>query len=166
MPDDDLSARAFGPAFKRFLEQSVTGMPVEDSPLDLRVRDHVGADPSTLETVSRSFRLTDRPNVQVGLDAYLAGEGRSAEAFGFVSRHSSIRGTSLSELVARSRPALFGSAVVQIGPVTSVRVELDDGRSMTCIDAALLLLTTEHGPWRCSSRATRASSRTGGSACR
>ena len=45
-----------------------------------------------------------------------------------------------------SRPGFFGGASVQIGPVGHVHVDVGGGRTLTCIETGLLLLTTEHGP--------------------
>ena len=76
MDEQQVSARDFGAAFKGFLEQAATGVPPEEPVFARRFREHLGVDPTTLEIVSQQFEVTDRPNVQVALDAYLEGEGR------------------------------------------------------------------------------------------
>jgi hypothetical protein len=144
---DDLSARDFGAAFKGFLEQAATGVEAEEPIFARRLRQHLGVDPSTLEIVSRGFEAVDRPNLQVALDAYLAGEGRGAETIGFVSPYAGFRSTSITELIAQPRAGFFSDgAGVQEGPVEYAEVELGEGRSLTCIDSALLLVATRDGP--------------------
>ena len=146
MHDDELSPRAFGASFRTFLEQAATGVPAEDSVFSERLRAHLGVDPAGLEIVTHSFSQVDRPNVQVALDAYLEGDGRSAEALGFLVPNASFRAVMLTDLILRSRPGFFGGASVQIGPVGHVHVDVGGGRTLTCIETGLLLLTTEHGP--------------------
>jgi hypothetical protein len=151
MPDDELasdalSSRAFGASFRTFLEQAATGIPAEDSVFTERLRAHLGAEPAGLEVVTHTFSQVDRPNVQVALDAYLEGDGRSAEALGFLVPNASFRAVVLTDLIFRSRPGFFGGPSVQIGPVAHLQVDIGGGRSLTCIESGLLLLTTEHGP--------------------
>ena len=104
MPNDDLSAREFGAAFKGFLEQAANGVPVEEPIFARRIREHLGADPTTLEIVGQTLEVTDRPNLQLALDSYLEGDGRSAERLGFVAE--SFVAMSLTTLIA---PAERGS---------------------------------------------------------
>src|SRR5437870_2072687 len=79
MTEEGLSAREFGAAFKGFLEQAVSDAPADDPFFLGKLRDHFGGDPSELPIVEQEFETTDRPNVQVALDAYLEPERRSAE---------------------------------------------------------------------------------------
>src|SRR5262245_17295940 len=143
MENEDLSARDFGAAFKGFLEQAATGVPVEEPVFAQRVRAHLGTDPAALEIVNRKFDALDRPNVQVALDAYLEGEGRSAEILGFTAPYAGFRATSITELIAPGSPSLFADRGVQPGPVEYVDVDVGAGKSLSCLGEALLFLTTE-----------------------
>jgi hypothetical protein len=146
MENEDLSARGFGAAFKGFLEQAATGVPVEEPVFAQRIREHLGTDPATLEIVNRSFDALDRPNVQVALDAYLEGEGRSAEILGFNAPYGGFHATSITQLIAQASPSLFGERGVQPGPVEYVDVDLGAGKTLSCLGEALLLVATENGP--------------------
>jgi cell division protease FtsH len=144
MPDDDLSARAFGPAFKGFLEQAANGVPAEEPIFARRIREHLGADPTTLEIVGQTLEVTERPNLQLALDSYLEEDGRSAERLGFVAE--SFVAMSLTMLIARGKTGLWGGGSVGEGPVGYAHVDVGEGKLLACIDSALLLLTTESGP--------------------
>ena len=122
MTHDELSPRAFGASFRTFLEQAATGIPVEDSVFSERVRAHLGVDPAVLEVVTHTFSQVDRPNVQVALDAYLEGDGRSAETLGFIVPNA-FRAVTLTDLIFRSRPGFFGGPSVQVGPVGHLQVD-------------------------------------------
>jgi len=83
--EQPLSARDFGAAFKGFLEQAVTDGPEDDPPFVVRIREHVGAEPSALSVVSQEFEYTDHANVQIALDALLNADGGTPEILGFAS---------------------------------------------------------------------------------
>jgi hypothetical protein len=146
MADEPLSASDFGTAFKGFLEQAASGVPTEEPIFARRLRDHLGVDPAALPVVSQEFSITDRPNVQVALDAYLEGKGRSAEILGFVTPYGRLRGSSITDLLARTRGGFVGESSVQEGPVEYVHVDLGEGKSVMCIDTALVLVTSDNGP--------------------
>jgi hypothetical protein len=73
--EEQLSAREFGSAFKGFLEQAANGVPDEEPMFARRIREHLGADPATLEVVGQTLEVQDRPNLQLALDAYLSQDG-------------------------------------------------------------------------------------------
>jgi hypothetical protein len=146
MTDDALSAREFGTAFKGFLEQASAGMPDSEPLFAQRLREHLGHDPATLPVVGQGFDPTDRPNLQVALDGYLGADGRSAETLGFAAPYGGFRGATFTDLIASRGSGLFGESHVAEGPVAYTHVDLGEGRSITCIESALLLVTTEHGP--------------------
>jgi hypothetical protein len=147
MDEQPLSAREFGTAFKGFLEQAVSDAPVEAPPFLALIREHLGAEPGTLPVVSQDFEGTERPNLQVALDAYLEPESRTAELVGVSSPLAGYQAIKLSMLLSPSRGGLMGRPEPEIGPVEYVDVDLGEGRVMTCIDSALLLVSTEAGPF-------------------
>jgi len=60
--EQPLSASEFGAAFKGFLEQAVTAGPEQEPPFVVRIREHLGAEPSALSVVSQDFESTDHAN--------------------------------------------------------------------------------------------------------
>jgi hypothetical protein len=99
--EGQLSARDFGAAFKNFLEEAAAGLPAQEPDLAPRIRAHLGAEPTSLPVVTRQFEMTDRPNVQVALDALTSAKGRSVEMVGISSAYLGFEGTSISRLVSR-----------------------------------------------------------------
>ena len=117
MQDDDISARDFGAAFKGFLEQAATGVPVEEPALRpaasvstsarTRPRSRLSAGSSTPSTVRTSrSRSTRSSTVRI----------ESAEALGFSAQYSGFRATSITELIAQPKPGLFGEGGRAGGP--------------------------------------------------
>jgi hypothetical protein len=146
MDKQPLSARDFGAAFKGFLEQAVGDAPEEAPPFLARIQEHLGVEPGSLPVVRQDFDGTERPNLQVALDAYLEPETREVELVGITSPYAGFQATSMSMLLAPSRGGLVSGPELSVGPVQYADVDLGEGRVMTCIDTALLLLSTEAGP--------------------
>src|SRR5947207_1686364 len=146
MPDESLSARDFGSAFKGFLEEASAGVPDRQPVFARRLREHIGADPATLPIVTQEFAVTERPNVQVALDAYLGQEGRSGDVVGFISQYAGFRGASITDLVAQRGSGFFGQSEACEGPVEYIHVDLGEGESITCVDSAMVFITDESGP--------------------
>jgi cell division protease FtsH len=132
------SAREFGAAFKSFLEQSVGEAPATESAFAAVIRAHLGADPATLPTVSDTHEVTDQPNLQLALDDWLGGPGRSFQALGVASEYKRIGGLGLGDLLAPAGGLLRAGPA--IGPVEWVTVRLDGGRTVTCLQFGLLLV--------------------------
>jgi hypothetical protein len=133
------SAREFGAAFKSFLEQSVGEAPATESAFAARIRTHLGADPATLPTVFDTHEVTDQPNLQLALDDWLGGPGRSFEALGVASEYKRIGGLGLGDLLAPAGGLLRAGPAV--GPVEWVTVRLDGDWTVTCLQFGLLLVT-------------------------
>jgi hypothetical protein len=140
MTDGPLSAEDFGPAFKAFLEQAIKAVPAEEPFFISRLRDHFGTDPSTLPIVREEFESSDHPNLQVAIDSFLEGEGRSADVFGVSTGLRQVMGMSFSDLLTRESPAPWGSPRVSPGPVEYMNVHLDEDRVLACIQLGLLLI--------------------------
>ncbi|HEX8134704.1 MAG TPA: ATP-binding protein, partial [Actinomycetes bacterium] len=133
------SAREFGAAFKSFLEQSVGEAPATESAFAARIRAHLDADPATLPIVSDIHEVTDQPNLQLAMDDWLGGPGRSSEALGVSSEYKRIGGLGLGDLLAPAGGLLRAGPAV--GPVEWVTVRLDGDRTVTCLQFGLLLVT-------------------------
>jgi hypothetical protein len=134
-----LSAREFGSAFKAFLEQSTAGPPDAEPVLAGRLRAHFAADPARLPIVAEEFEPAEHPNLQVALDAWLAGEGRTSEAIG-VAHDKRFGGLGLGDLIGPRGGTLFGGGELLPGPVEWVNRRLDGDRVLTCMQFGLLLV--------------------------
>jgi hypothetical protein len=86
-----------------------------ESAFAARIRTHLGADPATLPTVSDTHEVTDQPNLQLALDDWLGGPGRSFEALGVASEYKRIGGLGLGDLLAPAGGLLRAGPAV--GPV-------------------------------------------------
>jgi hypothetical protein len=76
-----LDPAGFTDLFRQLLETVVASVPGDASPFAGVVREHLGADPTTLPIVSETFDSWQHVNVQVALDAVLA-ESAPAETLG------------------------------------------------------------------------------------
>lgn len=138
MTDQEFSPEEFARTFQRFLEWLPMAAAREGS-VAARLREHFGADPSTYPVTSTTVPEYDRPNLQVGLDAYLSKPGRSAELLGLAAESPYLELT-LAQLVARAR-----GASVRPGPVGRTVVELDEGRLLPCVTMGLYLVSEGEG---------------------
>ena len=134
VPSEGFSAEEFGRTFQRFLE-SLPTLTASPTGVRARLREHFGTDPSGLPVASLEVPEYDRPNLQVALDAYLSREGRFAELLGFAAASQYVE-LSMSQLVARGR----GPGSLALGPVGRTVVDLDEGRSLTCVTQGLFLV--------------------------
>ncbi len=134
MSDDPaLSPAAFGRAFRRFLEEAVKGHEAEDPPFVARLAAHLGADPRALPILAEQFSTIEHPNVQAALDAWVSGEGRSAELVGMSAEQKRYVGLGFSDLVTPVRGGLMGDRGPQPGPVDYVNVAVGRGRVRACV---------------------------------
>jgi hypothetical protein len=159
--DEAISPSEFGRSFKGFLEQVARDPGEDDAIFRRRLLEHFGADPATLTVVEQSFELSELPNLQVALDAYLGEPGRSAELLGIAAPGREYMGISLSQLAAPSRPTLMPGMPdgPTEGPVEYTNVALGD-RVLPCVRyglylvdgeeerLAVLVSVREQGPWR------------------
>ena len=60
-------------AIKHLSEWAEQHAPQPRSPVRIRLREHFGCDPAELPVVSWPLEAWDRPNLQVAIDAWLAG---------------------------------------------------------------------------------------------
>jgi hypothetical protein len=88
-------------SFKSFIEPKSTHKALVEAPFCVRrLREHLGAEPTSLPIVSEAFAQHEHPNIRVALEDYLARNGRSAEILGVIGQLR-FMGQSLSELVER-----------------------------------------------------------------
>ena len=82
MLDDDLDLARFGSAFLAFMEAMTAAATPPQSPLIDRIQAHLGDDPAQHPVIAEEYDAFEHPNVQVALDAYLAGPERQADLVG------------------------------------------------------------------------------------
>ena len=147
MPDEPtLSTAAFGRAFRAFLEQSVSEQATEEPPFVTRLAEHLGANPRELPIVAEQFSAIEHPNVQVALDVWARGEGRSAELLGMSAEEKRYAGLGMADLISPVRGGLMGDRAPQPGPVDYANVAVARGRTMTCVQHGLYLLRDGERP--------------------
>ena len=135
-----LSPSAFGRAFRAFLEESVKGQEVEDPPFVARLADHLGADPRGLPILAEQMSVIEHPNVQAALDAWISGDGRSAELIGMSAEQKRYQGLGFSDLITPFSGGLMGDRAPRPGPVDYVNVPVARGRVRACVQHGLYLL--------------------------
>jgi hypothetical protein len=133
--DPPLEPEEFARAFQRLVDWAASAAPREES-FAARLREHFGTAVRAFPATRLDLAEVDRPNLQLALDAYLAGPDTSAELLGFAASLMHME-MSLSQLTARSRPGWS----LDIGPVARTMVELDEGRSLACVTMGLFLIT-------------------------
>src|SRR5260221_7051652 len=146
MPDDDLDPARFGAAFLAFLEAVSAAAAPPRSPLIERIQAHLGADSTQLPVIAEEYDAFEHPNVQVALEAYLAGPDRQAELVGVGVTNKRFMHVSLSDFLSQgglSGPfGLSGRSGVSLGPVEYVNFHLAAGRVLSCVQFGLYLVRT------------------------
>jgi hypothetical protein len=139
--DKDFSPAEFGSAYQRFMEWVHLQGRQEESSFAAILREHFGADPSTFPITTETIASYERPNLQLALDAYLAEPGRSHEVIGFGGAHQMMP-LSLASVVGKESAYLH----LTPGPVQRTLVELDEGRTVTCVAKGLYLVSGPGAP--------------------
>ena len=102
------------------------------------VAEHLGGGAARMPVVAASFSAWDQANLQLALDAALAREGWSAEVVGLAGQARHFHGLGLGDLMnARHFP---------VGSVEYATAEIGPGRTLACIDFAVLLIAAPEGP--------------------
>ena len=135
MADDDFAPARFGTAFKEFLEAVVAAATPAGIPLLDRIQAHLGADPAQLGVIVEEYDTLEHPNVQVALEAYLAGSGRSADLVGVSAVNKRFMAFGLSDLL--SRVPMHDQPPLAEGPVDYVNVHLAGERVLPCVQFGL-----------------------------
>ncbi len=122
----------FGAAFTDFVEAMQAAARRPDSPLLVRVREHLGADPNEVASTDAELPITEHPNLQLALDAVLA----DAEVIGYSSNQNlHMAGGDLRMLMSGHR--IFGE--VAITPASRTDVAVGDGRVVRCVSSGIYL---------------------------
>jgi DNA polymerase III delta prime subunit len=141
MSDTELSPARFGTAFKEFIEAVLREAAPRAAPLLERIRAHLGADPTQLPVTSEEFDSFEHPNVQVALDAYVAGAGRRMELLGISADNKRFMALGLSDLLSRGGAGgLMTLPPLAEGPVDYVNFHLAGDRVLPCVQFGLYLI--------------------------
>ena len=156
-----LSPAAFGQALRAFLERAVQGHEVGDPPFVARLARHLGADPRELPILAEQFSTIEHPNVQAALDAWISGDGRSAELVGMSAEQKRFVGLGFSDLVTPIRGGFMGERAPQPGPVDYMNVAVGRDRVRACVQLACICSATarRRSPPSCAARASTAGCR-------
>jgi hypothetical protein len=141
MADDRPSLGAFGATFRGLFEQMASQAAETEPPLAKRLREHFGAAATEFPVLEEKFKWSDRPNLQVAIDAYLAVPSRSSELIGISAGQSRfMMGIQLADLLAPPPSALMGPPP-SIGPVQYLNVSLHDAEILACVQCGLYLIS-------------------------
>jgi ATPase family associated with various cellular activities (AAA) len=132
-----INPEEFGASFQGFIDQMRSQKKPEEAPFFSRkLREHFDTNPASLPVVSQTFAKHNQANLHMAMEAYVAGEGRSAEVFGVVGLHG-FGGKGLAELVA---PAGGFGGDAKEGPVQYANVTLDNDRILASVERGLFLI--------------------------
>ena len=124
----------FAATYRRFAEAMSQAAPSEGtSPVRELIDGHAGVETAMTPILSESFAAWDHVNVQVGLSAWLASDGRSHELIGLTGqqRHYS----SLSDMLDTA-----GWMNVRPGPVDLVNLPVGPHDTLACVQFGLFLV--------------------------
>jgi hypothetical protein len=128
----------FGAAFEDFMAAMTATASRGDSEMRIRVREHLGCDPSELPTTEVELPQTERANLQLALDAVLPG----VEILGFRMRHGGFGSFGLSDVLGGAT----AHGPIATGPVQYTDVEVGDGRVIACVASGVLLASRDGAP--------------------
>jgi hypothetical protein len=130
------------------LSRAVEAARTEDKPLRRLLLDHLGSEAGTLPTVSATWPSYEHVNVQVGLEAWLAGRpgnggDRRHQVFGITGvgmmRHLEVVG--IGDFLQSAHDGPFGSAGAG-GVMTTALPSGPDGQTRACMNTASTWYTT------------------------
>jgi ATPase family protein associated with various cellular activities (AAA) len=118
---------------RRLLRRAVAAARTEDAPVQRALWEHLGPRAADVPVVRATWPGYDRVNVQVGLDAWLAGPGRVHQLAGITGFH---HGPGLADLVQNEqwRGVRMGSPASDLLPAGP------DGVILACLQSALCLV--------------------------
>ena len=120
---DDIGA--FAAKVTEFIDAMREAAERPESELVARIRAHLGAEPAELPITGAGFPGTEHANLQLAIDAVLAG----AELVGFTAGHLPYPYAGLAAILAPNSP--YGR--IKAGPVQYTNVEVGDGRVIQCV---------------------------------
>ncbi|WP_217920856.1 AAA family ATPase [Miltoncostaea oceani] len=135
--DLDRLARDLGVLVRRLL-QSVPEGAGDDVQAGALLREHLGEGAATMPLVADTFSRWDQANLQLALDAAMARGGWSAETFGLSGQARHFGALGLGDMMRADH--------FSVGPVEHATVDVGPGRTLACIDFAVMLIRSPAGP--------------------
>jgi hypothetical protein len=134
---DDLRGQ-LGKLVRQLLEEQQEDQTGE--PLAPLLRSHLGENARELPVLTESLDDWELPNLQLGLDAALARPGWSADVLGLTGQAKLYQQFSLSDLMTDER------WLPRVGPPEFVNAPVGPGRTLACLELAILLISSPEGP--------------------
>jgi ATP-dependent 26S proteasome regulatory subunit len=103
-----------------------------------RLREHLGEGATSMPVVNARFAAWDQANLQIALDHALARDGWSCETVGIAGEARHYVGLGLGDMMRADHYA--------VGAVEHAEAPVGPGRTMACVDFAVLLVTSPDGP--------------------
>jgi ATPase family associated with various cellular activities (AAA) len=120
---------------RRLLRKVVEAARVEDEPVQRLLSEHLGPDAMGLGVVSGSWQGYDQVNLQTGLDAWLAGDGRKHTLVGLTGfRHTDFGLADLLQSGGREYGIGVGSVAMTALPAGPA------GQTRTCVQCGVYLV--------------------------
>jgi cell division protease FtsH len=130
-------AGQFAYEFVEFMRAMHEAAVAPDSPWVERLREHLGIDAAGLPVTTKTFRVADRPNLQLALEAVLPEREVVGVPGQFVEG-----GEGFAGLLGRHG----AHGMLRSTPVQYVDVEVGDGSVMQCVSGALVLAHFDGDP--------------------
>jgi hypothetical protein len=126
---------------RRYVRRAVTAARAEEASTYRLLADHLGPGTASLPVASESWHRYDHVNVQAGLDAWLAEEGREHVPHGLTGFHHI--DFSFSDLAQPGHIARH----LRLGNLTTAeRPAGPGGVTVACVQCAIYLVTEDSGP--------------------
>jgi cell division protease FtsH len=123
---------------RRLLRRAVVAARTEDAQVQRALWEHLGPQAADVPMVRATWPGYDRVNVQVGLDAWLAGPGRGGELAGLTGFHHG----GLADLIQNDQ----WNGVRMGSPATDLLPAGPGGVTLACLQCALCLVADEQRP--------------------
>lgn len=137
---DQLDVAGFAQDFRAFLAEIHRLAPAIDSPLRDRAVEHLGVEPEGLPTLTERFEMSDRPNLQLAIDA-LVGDRPDCEIVGLPAEARHYQGFSLGSLLA----GRLGFDQRAVAP-SYVNHPIDIDETLACVEMGLWFFTFDDQP--------------------
>jgi hypothetical protein len=125
---------------RKLVDRAVRTARTEDQPLRRALLDHLGPDAARLPVVSDTCPLYEQVNLQIGVDAWLAGPGREHEAIGITGvAQMRFNDVTIGDFIQAAPGTMYGSAGVG-APVAMNLPCGPGGQTMACVSNGIYLV--------------------------
>ncbi|HEY6494097.1 MAG TPA: ATP-binding protein [Trebonia sp.] len=141
LPGDEPEFADVGRLARKLVQRAVRTARAEDQPLRRVLLDHLGPDAATLPAVSDTSPLYEQVNLQIGVDAWLAGPGREHEAVGITGvGQMRFNDVTIGDFIQATPGTMYGNAGV--GAPVAVNLPCGpDGQTMPCVSNGIYLVS-------------------------